>query len=180
MLLNISLQEHKYTPINGLAVSETDEVIKKLLTPIVVPTEELIDFNALNIVQRVLAIFKDRKKEIEEQNARIEEWKKKFDELSEEDKDKFSKDGYLIGFQQPPFPLEDFTGVLIGEDVPNYLAGSIITHCMQNRIRIYFNYLKDDYSKVEQVPTDIEGISENVNLPSGNKTHIIFLYSDIR
>lgn len=178
MLLNISRKPHSYLPINGLHVSEVNEYIAGKLEFISPPNYISIDHAAYDIAEYVDMIFKRKEKEKEEYQKSLAEWKEQFDALPEEKRKKFEEENYLEGFPQRPVPPEYYDGVLIGEDVPVFLVGLLLGYLARYHIPVHFDFLKEEYVEAGAVPTDIPGVYENKRKPSGNKTHMIFLYRD--
>lgn len=176
MLFPISANKHEYTQVNGLNVDEPNEKIKGLLNFITVPDRNQIDFNAFNIVQEAARCIKSRAEESKKRSKEMDEWKEKFLLLSEEKQQEYEKNGYLEDFPVPPKPIELYDGVLIGEDVPNWLSGSIVEYCFIEQIPVYFNFHKPIYGEIGKKDTNVPGVSEIITGPTGHSEHHLFVF----
>lgn len=142
-----------------------------------VPDLDSIDFKAFNIVQRINHLIEERKKAIDVRRQEYEEWLEKLKALPKEQQDIFHKDKYLPGFPVQPRNIESYSGVLMGEDVPVYLAGALISYCRQYGISIFFDFLHYENVKVKEIPTDVDGISEVITEPRrGDRHSIVKIY----
>lgn len=175
MLINISTRPHPHIQHVGLYVDEVDDTIKSLLTSYLVPDSDGLDMKSFNIAQQVLKMIRERKQEAERFEEVIERWMEKFNALSDEDKETYRKEGYVPGLEVKPVRPEQYDGVLIGEDVPNYFTPFLTSHLWREGVKIYFNCFYEPMKTVGFKDTDDPVIKEPIEVPSGNRVHKLFL-----
>lgn len=185
MLLLISRQPHEYTPIVGLNVSPVDENINRLLNVNMVPDAGSLDVRAFNLSQHIVNIIETRRAELEAHRINHAAWLKRFkEELNDEERDRYLKEGYLEGFPQEPNAPEQYDGVLIAESVPNYLTPALTSYLRAANINIFFDYNRviGVAVKDEMVYDEQTGIAKTVlkEVPDTNNPehdpHVIWRY----
>ena len=177
MLLSISLTDHKYEPILGMNVENSDQKIRDYLTFKLPPYRENIDLKSYYLTDYILLKMKEKEDELEEYNKKYKSWLEKYNSLTEEQKEQYAKDQYIEGVIDPaPRSVEIYDGVII-ENVPVFMVSNLIDYLNRHNVRIYFNYEYERmvFDKLEE--TNTMGVYNVKDKPSGVKEHKIFLYS---
>ena len=176
MLLSISSVDHGYLQHNGLFVKDSDEVIRKLLKFQTVPNPDILDIKSFDIVQHVVRVFEEKEEERKVYLEKEKEWTEKYHSLSDELKEKYQQDKYLDELGHKPNPVELYNGVVIGEDVPNFLTVFLVGKFWQIGISVYFNYTTIPMKVVGYEDTKIEGVKVPIEeLDLDGKEHMLFL-----
>lgn len=175
MLLSISTKDHNLIQHVGLYVENSDEKIRQILDLKLVPNADILDTMSFDLLQHVEERFHQKELEFKEYQERYAKWKEKFDQLSEEDQEKFWKERYLEGFEPMPVAVEKFDGVIIGEDIPNYLTVFLVGKFWQVGYKTYFNCYTEEQVVTGYNETEIDGVLEPKMEPSGIREHKIFL-----
>lgn len=177
MLLSISLTDHKYEPILGMNVENSDQKIRDYLTFKLPPDRENIDLKSYYLTDYILLKMKEKEDELEEYSKKYKSWLEKYNTLTEEQKEQYAKDQYIEDVIDPaPRSVEIYDGVII-EDVPVFMVSNLIDYLNRHNVRIYFNYEYERmvFDKLEE--TNTMGVYNVKDKLSGVKEHKIFLYS---
>lgn len=177
MLLSISLTDHKYEPILGMNVENSDQKIRDYLTFKLPPDRENIDLKSYYLTDYILLKMKEKEDELEEYSKKYKSWLEKYNALTEEQKEQYAKDQYIEDVIDPaPRSVEIYDGVII-EDVPVFMVSNLIDYLNRHNVRIYFNYEYERmvFDKLEE--TNTMGVYNVKDKLSGVKEHKIFLYS---
>ena len=127
----------------------SDEKVKSYLMATTIPDDKNVDIRAFSIVESITKEINDQKQKHEEYVKLYNEYISKKTSLSKEEIANAEKDGTLVR----PEKVKVYKGVLIADDVPNYLNHGLITYFRKNNIDIYFiyKYRKKGISGFKQV-----------------------------
>ena len=137
------------TLTSDFQIVNAEEKVRKQLVSTSIPDPGNVEITAYTISEFINKVVKEQTEKAEEYKKQYKEYMDKTIELSNEQIKEQTENGTLV----KPEKVREYQGVLIGEDVPNYLINGLITNFRKNNIGIYFvySYKKKMISNFEKI-----------------------------
>lgn len=164
----------------NLTISKPDERIIDNFKRGTVPGPDSLNLMAHDLAEYIGRKFNEQKVLFEQYTKEFAEWKERRASISEEEYQRLKEKGTDDEFAPyvEPAAVEDYIGVLIGEDVPNYIITDLVTFLRQVRMPVYFVYTHNLKKTTGYKETDVEGVLEPIDEYTGDvKKTIIKLYN---
>lgn len=151
-------------------ITNAEEKVRKQLVSTSIPDPGTVEITAFTISDFINKTVKEQNEKAEVYKKELKEYTDKCISLNDEERIAKEKEGTLV----KPEKVRNYQGVLIGEDVPNYLINGLITNFRKNNINIYFvySYKKKMISNFEKI--NEFGLMEPKETFTGEKIYTIF------
>ena len=152
----------KLPPFEILNTEEFDKLLGFRLKSVTVPTDDQMDLSAFDIVNGILKIANRQNEKYRLYQESLNKWVEKTKDM--EDKEILEKIKEDESFRKPA-EVNEFTGVIIGADMPLFTMPHLKSYLYRNGIDTY--YLHEPYVMVDVglEPSAVEGVNNVLSEP---------------
>ena len=152
----------KLPPMEILNTEEFNKLLGFRLKSVVTPTDDQMDLVGFDIANGVMKIAAEQNQKYQLYQEKLTQWVEKTKDLTDKEiLDKIEDDESY----RKPAEVNEFAGVIIGNDVPLYAIPHLKSYLYRNNIDTH--YLHEPYVMVDVglEPSTLEGVSNVISEP---------------